>query len=167
MDKLILDKYPVINHDWKRVNKDSNEPTLSQLIHWDYNRKLLDDEIKYIPFNVVEEVRGLERCDNYFVRKVMKRTMFGKFDVYKTLEKYNSDPWGRKFLVYFGNVKHDALDSITRYYDFQRKNHISVFTNEEVNNFSGLMRSHVLVPSHILYVTTVSGSDVYCLDVVG
>jgi hypothetical protein len=108
----------------------------------------------------------LESVTEYFVRQKLCVKDFRGDDVYYKLAPFNSDPWNREFLVYYGNVLHPQYVYIKKRDGYQ-KPFILVYFNNMVAKYSGMhINNDSKVPLMVLYVTTVDKKDVYCLDVI-
>lgn len=115
-------EYPVTNNQWKLMD--------NGLGLWDYLTTLklfgADTNSQMILFAGIR----------YFYLRV-------RYNADPYTEEFNSDPWGRKFMVYPPERQRDR--AVYRYYSFY---------------------SHELYLDVNVIITTVNKSRVYCLDVV-
>jgi hypothetical protein len=115
--------YPVINVQWVRMDN---------IVLWDYltTLHLIDSSNSLVMFQGTLDVFYLRhRHNNDSVTKV----------------DYNSDPWGRKFVMYPPMLQYYNNDTLYEYYTY----------------FSYKMKYEVNI-----IVTTVSRSKVYCVDLI-
>jgi hypothetical protein len=115
--------YPIINVQWVRMDN---------IVLWDYltTLHLIDSSNSLVMFQGTLDVFYLRhRHNNDSVTKV----------------DYNSDPWGRKFVMYPPMLQYYNNDTLYEYYTY----------------FSYKMKYEVNI-----IVTTVSRSKVYCVDLI-
>ena len=116
--------YPVTNAQWVRMDN---------IVLWDYLKTLhlIDSSNSLVMFQGTLDVFYLRHRhnDNDNVTKI----------------DYNSDPWGRKFMMFPPMVQYYSNDTLYKYYT-----HISYKIKIEVN----------------IIVTTVNNMRVYCVDVI-
>jgi hypothetical protein len=115
--------YPVTNKQWNRIDN---------MVLWDYLMAchLIDLDNSLVIFQGTLDVFYLRyRHNNDSVTKV----------------DYNSDPWGRKFVMFPPMLQYYNNDTLYEYYTY-----ISYKIKIDVN----------------IFVTTVSRSRVYCVDLI-
>ena len=116
--------YPVTNAQWKRIDN---------IVLWDYftTLHLIDVDNSLVMFQGTLDVFYLRHRhnDNDSVTKI----------------DYNSDPWGRKFMMFPPMVQYYSNDTLYKYYT-----HISYKINIDVN----------------IIITTVNNMRVYCIDII-
>jgi hypothetical protein len=115
--------YPVINVQWVRMDN---------IVLWDYltTLHLIDSSNSLVMFQGTLDVFYLRhRHNNDSVTKV----------------DYNSDPWGRKFVMYPPMLQYYNNDTLYEYYTY----------------FSYKMKYEVNI-----IVTTVNNGRVYCVDLI-
>jgi hypothetical protein len=115
--------YPVTNVQWVRMNN---------IVLWDYltTLHLIDSSNSLVMFQGTLDVFYLRhRHNNDSVTKV----------------DYNSDPWGRKFVMYPPMLQYYNNDTLYEYYTY----------------FSYKMKYEVNI-----IVTTVNNGRVYCVDLI-
>jgi uncharacterized protein (DUF2225 family) len=161
----ILERYPQSNNEWGlHTYNFGNSTSLGKRISWMYNELMVNCGIDTIPNDVIYSINSLDSVTTYFVRTKLTHYKFVGDDVYYKLAPFNSDPWNREFLVYYGNVIHPQYAHIKNR-DGWQKAFISVYFNNMVAKYSG-MHNNDNVPLMVLYVTTVDKKDVYCLDII-
>ena len=164
----ILRKYHQTNNEWGlHTYNFGNSTSLGKRISWMYNELMVNCGIDTIPNDVIYSINSLDSVTTYFVRTKLTHDKFVGDDVYDKLAPFNSDPWNREFLVYYGNVLHSQYAHIKNR-DGWQKAFISVYFNNMVAKYSGIHinNDESRIPLMILYVTTVDKKDVYCLDVI-
>jgi hypothetical protein len=163
----ILERYPQSNNEWGlHTYNFGNGTSLGKRISWMYNELMVNCGIDTIPGDVLTSIYQLESVTQYFVRRTLCVKDFRGDDVYDKLAPFNSDPWGREFIVYVGNVLHPQYAHIKNR-DGWQKVFISVYFTNMVAKYSGMhINNDDNVPLMVLYVTTVDKKDVYCLDVI-
>lgn len=163
----ILERYPQSNNEWGlHTYNFGNSTSLGKRISWMYNELMVNCGIDTIPDDMIDSINSLDSVSEYFVRTELTHYKFVGDDVYYKLAPFNSDPWNREFLVYYGNVIHPQYAHIKNR-DGWQKAFISVYFNNMVAKYSAIHTNNdSKVPLMVLYVTTVDKKDVYCLDVI-
>ena len=115
--------YPVTNVQWVRMNN---------IVLWDYltTLHLIDSSNSLVMFQGTLDV--------FYLRHRHNNDSVTKID-------YNSDPWGRKFVMYPPMLQYYNNDTLYEYYTY----------------FSYKMKYEVNI-----IVTTVNQHNVYCVDIV-
>lgn len=115
--------YPVTNAQWVRMDN---------IVLWDYLKTLhlIDSSNSLVMFQGT--------LDIFYLRHRHKDDNVTKID-------YNSDPWGRKFVMFPPMVQYYSNDTLYKYYTY-----ISYKINIDVN----------------IIVTTVNNMRVFCIDII-
>ena len=160
-------EYPQTNNEWGlHTYNFGNSTSLGKRISWMYNELMMNGRIDVIHNDVIDSINKLDSVTTYFIRNVITRDNFVGDDVYDRLKPYNTDPWNREFLVYYGNVLHSQYAHIKNREGYQ-KSFVSVYYTNMVSYYSGMhIFNESKVPLMILYVTSVNGLNIYCLDVI-
>lgn len=158
----VLSKYPQNNNEWELHNYNfSNGTSLGKRISWIYNEMMVNCGIDTIPNDVINSINKLDTVTQYFVRRSLCNLHFIGDDSFNRLEPYNSDPWGREFLLYVHNVTHHQFAYIKNR-DGWDKRYISLYFSDRVS----VVNNHLQAPLMVLYVTSVEGREIYCLDMI-
>lgn len=162
----ILGKYPKNNNEWELVFPYGEPLSLGKRISWDYNQMLNKGDIDMIPVTAASDIHQYSDIVQFFIRKTVTRDKFLGDDVYDKLNPYNSDPWGREFIVYVGNVVHPQYAYIKNREKWT-DSYISLYFKDMVSKYSGMhSNDENRIPLFVLYTTLVDRQKVYCLDVI-
>lgn len=169
----VYKKYSVTNGDWSLAHEhDSYAISLGQLLRGVYKMH----ENLFIPAEILVEIH---KCDNikcYYYRNVITRDKLEKLfcDVNKSirhnnlsvLDVYNSDPWGRKFPLFFNGKAIDVYDGRASYSYKIFYGH-RVVSRDKINyNIYGHppIIDENSVPKAVLHTSTLDGVVIGCLD---
>ncbi len=188
MDKPVVDvynKYSVTGMNWRLEGKnvwrfkgnglDSESVELGEYMQY----ALVKGGGDSVNSSVIDSVLHFKGVDRYYVRNSMGKGLFRLFSGMHIEDKefedawgmYNRDPWGRRFPNFVNGAKQTGYDTLPindklkyGYWVYYKDR---VVSSDYADDIKHNIRYIDEVPLLILHTTTLEGTVVACLDVVG
>ena len=171
-------KYSITNKYWN-LSKQTNVHYvgIGELIRKLYAIQKLGSNVglppygnsKLLPFDVEFECAKLDdKIRNYYYRTIIPKGLFTNDD-YKNLSIYNTDPWGRAFPIYMTGTISERYVDVLKNNSSCVYNYVLFYRDRLIRSNSSSLTFNLMsgsVPLAIMYVTTLEGEPIVCVDII-